>query len=283
MSFLQKLFGKREPKQKVTDDARQQAHDDRKAFTEVNFIIGQKLLNEKQYERAFETFKLIAENDDHLDSQFNLAIMYHRGMGTEKDIHEAIRWYESVSRHGDNQASYNLGLIFYYGDDGLLPDHEKAVQWMRLAVKQGNEKAKSFLYQIITTAFEQAAAECNISLMWNEQDQAYRFTIPCESVAERKGNGIIGIFKVMEQTFLQMYLPFPEITNDKKADFEQLLSEFSKQLHVQLRMDQYNKIYTLILLDTDKLLQSSSIESDMSQILQVAISETRLICNVGLA
>ena len=270
------------PKETESSIERKKAQEERKNFSEANFAVGQQFLKEKQYERAFQTFKLIAENDDHQDAQFNLAIMYHRGMGTEKNIHEAIRWYETVAKHNDNQAMYNLGLIYYYGDDGLLPDHEKAVQWMRLAAENGNEKAKAYLFQGITDAFLKAAKDNAISPTWDDQKQAYVFKASVDSLSIDEGNCILGIFKVMSQTFLQMYLPFPEITEDKKSEFEKLLSDFNKQMHIQLKMDQYNKIYALILLDTERLLQSASIAEDLSQILHMAISEVRLVCKAGL-
>ena len=52
-----------------------------------------------------------AQNGDP-EAQFNLGNMYYKGLGTEKNYNEAIRWYREASRHdhaGARQILQQLG------------------------------------------------------------------------------------------------------------------------------------------------------------------------------
>jgi localization factor PodJL len=55
------------------------------------------------YDKAFRLFKDAAEHGLH-DSQFNLAVLYERGLGTKQDNERAYFWYAMAGRQGDADA-----------------------------------------------------------------------------------------------------------------------------------------------------------------------------------
>ncbi|MFN4141825.1 MAG: hypothetical protein ACK4HL_08265, partial [Aestuariivirga sp.] len=62
------------------------------------------LLGTPNYDKAFRLFKEAAEYGLH-DSQFNLAVLYERGLGTGIDAAEAWLWYSLAAQQGDGDAA----------------------------------------------------------------------------------------------------------------------------------------------------------------------------------
>jgi TPR repeat protein len=63
---------------------------------------------------AFEEFRESAEQG-HIDSQFNLGLMYEQGIGIGKDEQQAIVWYRKAAAQGDALAIGNLGMLYMRG------------------------------------------------------------------------------------------------------------------------------------------------------------------------
>jgi len=51
------------------------------------------------------------------DSQYNLAILYERGLGVKKDQAEALFWYLAAARQGDEEAAKKAKAL----DKSLAP------------------------------------------------------------------------------------------------------------------------------------------------------------------
>lgn len=86
---------------------------------------------------ALKWFKLAAESD-HTEAQRQLATMYQYGInGVEKDLKEAVKWYEKITRgYGNNSVKVSLADIYYE-----IKDYTKA-----LAVyKQMMEESEPFI------------------------------------------------------------------------------------------------------------------------------------------
>ena len=83
---------------------------------------------------------LSAAKDGHADSQFNLAMMYERGIGVGKDEKEAFLWYQQSASQGNAAAQFNLGVLYENGR-GTQVDFVKANQWYRKASLQGDALA----------------------------------------------------------------------------------------------------------------------------------------------
>ena len=275
MNFFQKLFGKK-PQQSESDAKRQEAQEDRKAFSEANYAIGQQLLNAKQYERAFQTFKLIAENDDHQDAQFNLAIMYHRGMGTEKNIHEAVRWYEKVAKHNDNQAMYNLGLIYNQGEDDIPKDNEKAFFWMQKSFACGNEKARAFLHELAVSAFEYIANDLNLAPDKAEKEPVYLIFIPTSD--DILGKNLLGAMRFEGEAIFQCVMPF-NFTDEIINQFKPLLLQVNEITQVaKLKFNDKNKLLSEATINLDKIIKEADgmhdFYSKLHNFTDIAIRET---------
>lgn len=91
-------------------------------------------------------------------AQFTLAQMYQDGVGTNKNMEEAIRMYELASAQQDLRAEYNLGLIYLDGQ-GVPADHEKAITLLRDAAFKGNDYAQYALARIDELGYRNTAGE----------------------------------------------------------------------------------------------------------------------------
>ena len=70
-------------------------------------------------------------------AQFNLGMMYKRGMGVAQDHTEAVRWYRLAADQGDADGQVSLGEMYDNGT-GVSQDQAKAARLYRLAADQGD-------------------------------------------------------------------------------------------------------------------------------------------------
>jgi TPR repeat protein len=88
---------------------------------------------------AYKEFRAAAENG-HIDSQFNLALMYEKGIGVSKDEKEALVWYRKSAEQGNAFAQFNLAVLYENGR-GTAVDFARAHEWYRKASAQGDPLA----------------------------------------------------------------------------------------------------------------------------------------------
>lgn len=98
------------------------------------------------YTIAFKILKPIA-NRGEPEAQCIIANIYHLGLGLERNILEAVKWYKKSAEQGYGLASNNLAGIFLIGDDGIEVDQAEAEQWYKKAIEQG------FIYTPTQTYF----------------------------------------------------------------------------------------------------------------------------------
>ena len=94
-----------------------------------------KYLHKENYEKTFTSCKEEAEQGN-ADAQYNLALMYDNGDGTEPDKQKAFYWYTKAAEQGYPKAQYNLAYLYYQGD-GIKQDKQKAFYWYTKAAEQG--------------------------------------------------------------------------------------------------------------------------------------------------
>lgn len=76
--------------------------------------------------------------------QYRIGKQYNRGWGTEKDVQEAIQWFENSDT---DYARYALGNIYYRGDD-VEQDYEKAFQiFQGISNSPFAEQKKAVMYE----------------------------------------------------------------------------------------------------------------------------------------
>jgi TPR repeat protein len=92
--------------------------------------------NSQDYTTAFSLLKPLA-NEGNAEAQCVIANMHHLGLGVERNILEAIKWYIKSSNQGYAIASNNLAGIYLSGDEGITANPIEADKWFQKAREQG--------------------------------------------------------------------------------------------------------------------------------------------------
>ncbi len=96
------------------------------------------------YSEALKWYRRGAELGD-ISSQTHLAEMYLEGWGVERNLQQALRWYEPAANQRYPLAEYKIGLIYQRGDRTVPRDQAKAITWFRKAADQGFARAQNDL------------------------------------------------------------------------------------------------------------------------------------------
>ncbi len=88
---------------------------------------------------AVKEFRACAEKGE-AGCQFNVALMYERGIGVSKDEKEALAWYRKAALQGNSLAQFNLAVLYENGR-GSDVDFAQAHRWYRKAAAQGDALA----------------------------------------------------------------------------------------------------------------------------------------------
>lgn len=80
----------------------------------------------------------------HSPSHCALGWIYYMGKGVEKDLTEAVSYFQIAANAGHTYAQYMLGYLYYSGT-GVPRDYGKAIQWLRFSAHEGNKDAKKLL------------------------------------------------------------------------------------------------------------------------------------------
>jgi TPR repeat protein len=91
------------------------------------------------YEKAAEGGQKEAIND--------LALLYLKGEGVEKNELKAFELFKKAAEMGDGAAQINVALIYAWGE-GLPNDKIKAYKNLKKALSQGRTEASSYLEQL---------------------------------------------------------------------------------------------------------------------------------------
>jgi len=86
-------------------------------------------------------------------AQFALGQLYQQGVGVEKNLTQAIKYYNNSAAQHDLRAEYNLGLIYLDGENGT-PDYQQAMGWLTDAAFKGSADAQYVLGQIATRGYQ---------------------------------------------------------------------------------------------------------------------------------
>jgi len=99
------------------------------------------------YATAVKLWRPLAKQGN-VKAQFNLGLMYHRGMGVPKDDRETAKWWRKAAKRGYATAQTNLANMYQFGL-GVPKNYKEAAKWYRHAAKQGDVKAQyslGFMY-----------------------------------------------------------------------------------------------------------------------------------------
>lgn len=89
-------------------------------------------------------------------AQFTLAQMHHQGIEVEKDIEQALHFYQLASDQKDLRAKYHLGLLYLDGQE-MKPDYAQALSFLREAAFQGDARAEYALARLFEQGYQNEA------------------------------------------------------------------------------------------------------------------------------
>ncbi len=101
---------------------------------------------EKDVEKALGWYRAAADLG-HAEAQYNLGIAHIEGTGIAYDPALAARYFENAANNGIMEAAFNLGLIH---ENGLIgrPDSDKALFWYKKASDKGSPEARTALQNL---------------------------------------------------------------------------------------------------------------------------------------
>ena len=82
------------------------------------------------FNSAIQQWGPLAEQG-HAIAQFNLALLYHSGLGVDLDEAKAVSWYKKSASNGYYKAQEYLAVGYREGWFGLPKDSKKASYWER--------------------------------------------------------------------------------------------------------------------------------------------------------
>jgi TPR repeat protein len=106
---------------------------------------------EQEFPEALEIFQRYAEKQEP-SAQYHLCMLYHEGLGVERDEDEAFLWCKRAADAGILDAQYQLGLMYLQGE-GTEEDDALALEWLWQAADRGHQQAKEVLQFTLNNDF----------------------------------------------------------------------------------------------------------------------------------
>lgn len=94
----------------------------------------------------FKTAKAKASGGDALE-QYRLGLLYYQGSGCERNLNQAVRFFEIAARSGLAAAEYALALCLLQGE-GIEKDARRALGLLAQASRHGHNGARKLLQEI---------------------------------------------------------------------------------------------------------------------------------------
>jgi hypothetical protein len=114
-----------------------QFEQERDYYQSLNYLLGRGVMKDEK--RSFALNEKVARSG-HGDAVLAMGWFYLNGVGVERDLEAAEKWYRKSARHGDSRAMFSLGQIFYDRRDFFV-----AFDWFQRASTGGH--ARSLYWQ----------------------------------------------------------------------------------------------------------------------------------------
>ena len=76
-----------------------------------------------------------------------MGVSYHQGKGIAQDAKEALKWYAKAADQGHLDSKFNLGILYLNGN--LIPqDYLQGHMWFDLAARAGDAEARTRLEDV---------------------------------------------------------------------------------------------------------------------------------------
>jgi hypothetical protein len=101
---------------------------------------GLNAFDRQDYEQAFNLLRPLAR-DGNTRAQCQLGIQYQLGLGVNRHLTKAVRWWLRAVELGDGRAAYLMGTLFLKGTHEIRVNLEKSQNWYRRASELGYQVA----------------------------------------------------------------------------------------------------------------------------------------------
>jgi len=137
-------------------------------------------------------------------AQFQVGVIFERGIGTEENQSLAAQWFEKSAEQGHVDAQYNIAIMYAAGR-GVAADEGKAMMWLAKAAKQKDKEARKLLNEIIDGKLDKkipdtSETEKNNSVHENSSDNTVETITPITLITKEgakvcDGKGMCTLFK----------------------------------------------------------------------------------------
>ena len=98
---------------------------------------------ERDYAIAYRWFHMAA-NQGHARAQNDMAFLLSKGLGVQQNKPEAYIWFLRAAEQGFADAQYNLGVMLSHGTEKGMPQHFMlAYMWFEIAAQNGILEARN--------------------------------------------------------------------------------------------------------------------------------------------
>ncbi len=119
---------------------------------------------DKDLRQAFNWYKRAAVGGN-VDAMYNLATMYNQGKVVFRSQKDALKWWQKAADAGNDAAMFNLGVMYAYGR-GVRKNTEKAITLWKKAAAKGNKDARAALYKIYSEGLFGIAVDPQQAARW---------------------------------------------------------------------------------------------------------------------
>ncbi len=190
---------------------------------ESELAVGQKALDEGDYDVAFNTFYDLATQGD-ATAQYQLGLLYYQGLGIRQNYDEASHWYLRAGQQGHADAQYSLGNMFLMGE-GVAQDDEKAISMYQLAADQGHDAARHNVTNLKRVSTNKSVSAEEIETALENEQTGDGLTAEDDVEAEPK-KGFFGrlfgkkddVEEINEENVAVVQGPLPEIQSEPATE-----------------------------------------------------------------
>ena len=151
------------------------------------FQNGMAEFNTGNHEAAVNLWELAAQQG-HLYAQYNLGIVYAKGIGTRADIPRAIHWWREAATQGNTDAQYNLGALYAEGN-GVEKNINEASIWWSLAA-QGGDAAAQYNLGLLLARGDGVLQDVERAIGWWQKSAAQGFQLAIRALETLKNHGV---------------------------------------------------------------------------------------------
>ena len=171
---------------------------DADALCEVGIVLMSNAVRKKEQKRAFDFLKRAAQQH-HPRALWALGSCHQLGIGTPKDLAEAVRSYAEAAALGEHESQHRLGLILASGEGGIAVDMPRAVRCWTQAAQANNAKAMLALGELYAhgSAEHHVPTDRRLALHWLRRaaasPDALTAAIAAQAIARLEGTDQPGL------------------------------------------------------------------------------------------